>query len=144
MHTFKDAIGEEWAIELCTTTCIALKDACGVNLLELDSESMAKLIGDDAALVDVISFCCTGQIVRRKLSEHDFARRLIGDALEAAVDALVGELVFISRPKKRPVIVAAWKQATEATDRLYQHAETLINSERTQQELDKIVQQLGT
>ena len=145
MHTFKDAIGEEWAITLDTVLCRQILKSCGVNLLELDPQSMAVLIGDDATLVDVISLCCTDQILRRKLDERGFAQRLVGDALDDAVNALMGELVFICRPaEKRAVLQAAWKRATEATDRLYKHAEELINSEQTQRELDKVVQQLGT
>lgn len=144
MHTFTDAIGEEWAITLDTTLCREIRSATKVDLLALDKDSMASLISDDAMLVDVVSLACTDQIKLRKLDERGFARRLVNDALDNALEALIGELVFICRQaSKRKVMQAAWNKAKQAVEKLNQHATALLESEQMDQELDKLIQQHG-
>lgn len=110
MHTFTDNQGDEWSVSLDTVTLRELKKTCGVDLLALDESSLIAIESDDAKLVDVISFVCTQQIERRQLDEVGFARRLIGDVLESACEALMSELFTICRPARRKVLAAAWEK----------------------------------
>jgi hypothetical protein len=60
MHTFTDAIGEEWAITLDTSIVRRLRSSLGIDLLRIDEQStLETLINDDEKLVDVISELCT-------------------------------------------------------------------------------------
>lgn len=111
MHTFKDAIGEEWAVTLDTAKVRQLREQIGVDLFRIDdANTLEALINDDEKLVDVISVICTSQIEHRKLDASLFAQRMLGDALDNACDALIDELVFISRRNRREVIAAAWNK----------------------------------
>jgi hypothetical protein len=137
MHTFTDAIGEEWAITLDTSIVRRLRASLGIDLLRIDDQAtLETLITDDEKLVDVISELCTDQIRHRKLDEVGFAQRLIGDALDNACDALIDELVFISRRNRREVIAAAWNKTKAFQDVAKEQSLKAINSE----EMDALIQ----
>lgn len=112
MHQFKDSQGEKWEIVLDTTKVRSLREALGIDLFAIDENSaLEALMNDDVVLVDCVSWICTSQIEQRQLSVEEFCGRLTGDALDDACDALIDELVFICRRRKREVIAAAWDKA---------------------------------
>lgn len=128
MHTFKDANGDEWVIELDTTMTRAIRKELGVDLLILDENSISSLTTNDETLVDVIAFICSEQIKRKDLDGSGFARCLIGKALDDACDALVDEVVFISRHHRGTVVAKAWEKTKAAEGLLTEKAIKMIDT----------------
>lgn len=144
MHSFTDNQDHKWSISLDTAKCREVKNELGVDLLAFDDSSMSKLMTDDAALVDVISFVCTEQIRRLDLDARGFAERIVGDVIDDACDALVDELIFISRRNKRAVVKAAWER-TKATGNLQTERVTeLLNSGVIEQAADREFEEMKT
>lgn len=139
MHTFNDAAGEEWSIVLDVTMTRKIRSELGIDLHSFDENTITQLKTNDEALVDVISVICTEQIKKRELDEVGFAKRMIGDVLDFAYEALMSELVFISRHSRREVVAKAWKKVNEAEEQLSSKALEMMDSMPIQQMLDKAV-----
>ena len=147
MQSFKDAEGLDWTIQLDTRLVRDIRSELGVDLLRLDEKSMTLLVEDDEKLVDVISFICTGQIEKRELDAVSFAKAVIGGAIDDACDALVAELVFISRRSRGVIVAKAWEKVTEAQDKMTAKAMEVLESGVIEQKIDdalkKMSEQLG-
>lgn len=144
MHTFKDAKGDEWSIELDTSVAREIRKELGVDLLSLDEGTVAKLVSDDEALVDVISFICTEQIKRRELDARGFAGRLVGEAIDDACDALVQEVVFISRRSRKQVVAKAWEKIKAAEERLMTEGCQVLDSGVIERQTDQAIREMRT
>lgn len=146
MHTFKDAKGDEWSIELDTTMTREIRKELGVDLLSMDQKTAARLIGEDSesieTLVDMLSIICTNQIKRRELDARGFASRLVGDTIDDACEALVQELVFISRRSRKQVVAKAWEKTRQAEKRLTDKAMDLLDSEMLDQKVEEAMAEM--
>ena len=143
MQTFTDRKGDEWRVTLDTAILKSIRKDLGIDLLTLEDSSLSALIADDEKLVDVISFICTDQIRKREMDASSFAAVLVGDAIDNACEALVGELVFISRSSRRAVVQKAWEKATAAVSKLNQEAVKMMDSPEMENQLNEIVGQFG-
>ena len=117
MQVFKDAEGVEWGISLNVDAIRKVREQCQVDLHKLDESSLQALIEDDEKLVDVLHEVLKSQAEKRDLDATGFASRLIGPAIDRAADALMEELVFISRSGKAQILGALW-QKIKAADEL--------------------------
>lgn len=148
MQTFTDAKGNEWHIELDTMAVREIRKETGVDLLKLDEDSLTALISDDEKLVDVISLICTDQIRRKEMDARSFARCLVGDAIDAACNALIDEVVFISRHAQRRVVAAAWGKTKAAQEMMSEEMLSILNSgaveKKVTQAMAEFREQLGT
>lgn len=148
MHTFTDNAGDEWAITLDTTSLREIRKELGLDLLLNDETVLQKLLADDETLVDLISFICTEQIERKEMTARDFARVLVGDAIDAACDALVQELVFISRRQRKTILQAAWDKIktieAQQTETAIQYLDSGIIEKEMEKAFQKATEQPGT
>lgn len=146
MHTFKDAKGDEWVIELDIAITRDIRKQLGVDLLTLDKDTIAKLTGEDSEsiekLVDVISLICTEQIKRKDMDARGFASRLNGDVLDDAWDALKEELVFISRRNRKEVVAKALEKTREMEDRVTAKRLEWLESGMVEQKMDQLIQEV--
>lgn len=146
MHTFKDAKGDEWVIELDIAITRDIRKQLGVDLLTLDKDTIAKLTGEDSEsiekLVDVISLICTEQIKRKDMDARGFASRLNGDVLDDAWDALKEELVFISRRNRKEVVAKALEKTKEMEDRVTAKRLEWLESGMVEQKMDQLIQEV--
>jgi len=142
MHTFTDADGKKWTIQLDTRMTRAIRSEIGVDLLNLDEKTIADLTQNDEILVDVISFICTDQIKRREMSEVDFARCIIGDVIDDASDALINELVFITRRNRRVIMKKAWEKTKAAEKKMTDHAMMILDSGIVEEKVEEAIQEM--
>lgn len=139
MHLFKDHTGEEWEVSLNIAVTKSIRETLGIDLHDLDKETMADITTKPETLVDIISLVCTPQIKDRGLDEFGFAERLIGDAIDSAYDALVKELVFISRHSQREIVAKAWQKVKQAERKVVAAQIKMIDSPETDLKIEKMI-----
>ena len=104
-NQFADKHGEQWALCLDVGLCREVRNEHGVDLANwIDGKAAEQLYRSDEKLVDVLWTLCLSQAERRELSEVDFARRLNGDVLAAALTAIEGAVLGFTRPDRRELI----------------------------------------
>ena len=114
MKSFTDNRGEAWDIELNIGAAIRIKSRLEIDVENLvkfgpgnqpeDVSTLEKIASDSILLFNIIYTLCENQVKERKLTQEDFAARFDGNAIEAATDALLDEIVNFSRPAKRKVL----------------------------------------
>jgi hypothetical protein len=130
MHTFADNLGRTWYVAINVTTVKRVRAALGVDIYQLVDDGMqelGKLVADPVRLADVLYVLCQEDAEAKQISDEDFGRALGGDAITAAAEAFVEELVDFfpderSRTALRKVIAAGRQVRTKLLD----HAETML------------------
>lgn len=130
MHTFADNLGRMWYVAVNVATIRRVRAALNIDLYQLCDDGMqalGKLVADPVRLADVLYVLCQEDAREKRVSDEDFGRALGGDAIQAAAEALVEELVDFfpderSRAALRRVIAAGRQVRTKLLD----HAETML------------------
>ena len=105
MPKFKDKNGIDWTVEINIGTIKAVRSDCEVDLLgATDGKLIEKLLGDMVLFVDVLYVICREQCENQNVSDEDFGRGLLGDALENATIAFLEALTNFF-PKDRRVLI---------------------------------------
>ena len=116
MRTFKDSENREWTIALNVTAVKRVRDLCeGFNLAQIKPELLNKLADDPVLFCDVLYVLCKPQADEHEITDEQFGSALNGDAIYAATNALMEELVDFTRsPAQRKF----WKKALERSQEL--------------------------
>lgn len=122
MKDFKDAKDTNWDITVNVGTAKAVKDLTGVNLFDLYASEAQKVFSDPCLLVNVIYVLCKKQAENRKISDVEFGERMIGDALEAASNALLLEVADFFPSGRRQVLKKMFEQSQTAAKQMEQDA----------------------
>lgn len=96
MRLFCDRMGREWAINANGATMAAVQTAANVNLFEIFNDNAAllsKLTTDMRMLGMVLWVFVRQQAVAKSIDAEQFAEGLGGEALDAAMRALVDEVL---------------------------------------------------
>ena len=99
MPSFTDNAGAEWSISLDGFTLGELRDAKKIDLADPAGLDYARCERDPATLVACLAVICADDRKRLNLSERDFAKRLTGEALEKAWEALWGAAKVFFPPR---------------------------------------------
>ena len=97
MSTFKDNSGREWSVNLDGPTIREVRKL-GIDLAAVDGSASEKLRDDPVLLVDSLWVICRAQAQAVRVTDSDFGKSLVGDAIEFATEALIDFSVF---PKNR-------------------------------------------
>lgn len=144
MHKFKDVNGDEWSLHLDVTVVRQIRSELGVDLHAMDEGTITSLTADDEKLVDVLSVVCQEQIKKRELDAKGFASCLLGDVLDDACDALVNELVFISRRSRSAVVAKAWEKTKAAENLMTEKAMQMLESGVVEEKVNAMLQEMET
>jgi len=98
---FKDEKGDAWDLALNIGVARGLKESYDFDVFSLSEEAVLSAFVDPAALADAIKFILQDQIDRKDLSDLDFFRRLTGDVIDAAGEALLRAIVNFSPKMQR-------------------------------------------
>lgn len=111
MRTFADTTGRAWQLALTIGAVKRVQGLLpGVNLADLtagDPPLITRLDTDPIFLADVVYALVKPQADTAGLTDEQFAALMGGDALNAAREALKGELVDFFRSLRRPDVVQA-------------------------------------
>ena len=133
MHTFADKLGRTWYVDVNVTTIRRVRAALDVDLYLLVDDKMqalGALVSDPCRLADVLYVLCKDDADTKNISDEDFGRALAGDAIRAAAEAFVEELIDFfpderSRAALRRVIAAGRQVRTKLLDQAETMLETL-------------------
>lgn len=144
MKTFKDADGREWTITVDIGALRRIRDLTKVDLVELIGNNLAlALDADPVLLVDVLWAAVKPQAEQRKISDEEFGCSLRGEALDAALAALLEDLVDFFPERKRAMLrrALAWvkKTQTEALGIVGSFLDDPAAMEKKQQELMELL-----
>jgi hypothetical protein len=109
MHTFADNKSRTWALSLDVASLKRVRDMLGVDLrfAAFGGPLLLRLADDAELLVNVLYVLCKDQADTRGVSDEDFGRGLVGEAIAAATNALVMALADFMPPARRRVVLAA-------------------------------------
>lgn len=120
MHSFHDSAGRVWPVELTVGSAKRIFAECGVDLISsavgddvesVVTSSLDALVRQPYLLADVLWSFCSVQARRDHVSREDFLEKLDADAIQNAADAVIGEVILFSRPAKRKIMTALFRNA---------------------------------
>lgn len=125
---FNDADGQEWTVCISTPDLKRVRKVLGIDLLKLGGEVFKRLLDETELLVDVVSVLLTPDIEKRGLDAEGFARKLRGDALDGATQAVLESLIDFFPKGRREAMRAALQKTRDLLEKTEGHALTLIQS----------------
>jgi hypothetical protein len=126
MKTFRTTDGLEWQIAVNVATVKRVRDLAGVDLLAVvdDAGPLQAIFGDHVKFSEVLCAAVRPQLADRDMGDDEFFATIDGAVIEAAAEALIGEIVdFFQEPRKGLLKKALAK---------YQEALAKVNSRTTQ------------
>lgn len=139
MKPFKDTEGTEWLVKIDVATIKRVRDTADVDLLSIGENPTlhAQLQNDPIFLVDLLYVVCRPQADERGITDVQFGERMAGDAIDAAVEAFLVELVNFFPKVKRAPLEKAVEKAAAAQRIAMARATTEIDSLDVQKLLDE-------
>lgn len=119
MHKFPDNTGQEWPIEIDGLAVKRVRTLLGFDLMtivENEGRTLLELLDDPIMLGDVVYCLLQPQLDKAGISDEQFGPRLKGDALDAAWEAVLLELIdFFPKGRRRLLLTAALQAGLVAT-----------------------------
>jgi hypothetical protein len=116
MKTFVDATGKTWTVTINTNAIKRAKETSGVSLVDIvNGDLYGRLLLDPVLVCDVAYGVCKPEADARKFTREDFNAALVGDAIAAARDAILEDLVdFFPNPVRDKIKKALARDGGEA------------------------------
>ena len=100
MSKFTDQMGESWTVEFDGLLLDDIANATGVDLADLSGGGLVEVEQDAKKLVRVLCVICADEISNRGKSNRDFAKRIVGETIEKATEAIVSAAGNFFPPKQ--------------------------------------------
>jgi hypothetical protein len=100
MAAFTDAEGRNWSIVVTLATIDRIKSALGVDLLA-DPGAIGELGQDIRLCCNALYLCCEAQAKEAGITDEDFGRGMLGDAIENGTTAFLEALVDFFPSRRR-------------------------------------------
>jgi hypothetical protein len=100
MRTFVDSTGRTWTVTINTNAIKRAKETSGVSLVDIvNGDLYGRMLLDPVLVCDIAYGVCKPEADGRKFTREDFNAALVGDAIAAARDAILEDLVdFFPNP----------------------------------------------
>lgn len=144
MKSFTDNAGRTWMLSVNVAAIKRVRALCGVDLnsiveMDVNGEPNTKLLerlsSDPVLLVDVLYAVCKPEADSKGVSDIAFGEAMAGDAIEAATNALLDEVIDFFPEAKRK----AFQKILSATRRFEAIAkkrmETILADEKFEEKL---------
>lgn len=129
MARFKDNAGREWSLSLNVNILKQVRSELEVDLLDLAHGAVLdRLANDPALLVDVLYLIAKPQAERASVTAEQFGEAMVGDALDAASEALIEALVEFLPSKKRGLLRKLMEKVKGAEQSLMDQLEREIDN----------------
>lgn len=151
MKSFTDNTGRSWVIQVTVGTIKRVRALCNVDLANIISlepgmtpkiDLLEQLASDPVLLVDVLYAICKEEADNRNVSDEDFGRAMVGDAIELATAALLDEVIDFFPETKRRI----FRKILDATRRFEIKTKTalseLLNDPALDDKIDEALEQL--
>jgi hypothetical protein len=139
MKLFKDSLGREWKLDGNFTSYGRVRDYTGVKLYDIATENRESLVQltDPLTLGKVLWAMVEPQAEEAGITPEEFGEGFSGDAVTAAYDALIDEMVFFCHPRQRKLLEMALKKLRAVEERAEETVGEKI--EEFGQEIDKAI-----
>jgi hypothetical protein len=132
MPVFKTGT-KEWQVTLDAPTIRSVRKECELNLAALDGAAFDALDKDPCLLVDVLWVICRSQA--NGMSDADFGRSLVGDAIADATKALTDAWLDFFPPEKRSLLASLVQKQAAVTTKGIALAMAKINDPNLEEKL---------
>lgn len=124
MPVFKDAGGREWVVSIDVNALRRVRDRLGLNLTDLvGGETLDRVTKDPVLLVDILYVLCESAAKAADVDAEAFASELRGDALDAAVTAMLESLADFFPSRRGRLLRQIIERGRRIEDRLLAEAE---------------------
>lgn len=142
MHRFTDAAGRDWLLTVNVNTVKRVREALGLNLLEvLGGDVLERLAADPILLVDTLYVICQPQAKERGLSDEQFGEAMAGESIGQAAAALVEALLDFFQPAQRQLLGKLWAKIQQAEGRATAAALTNLERPEIDEAIERVIQQ---
>lgn len=131
MAAFKDNAGRAWELRITPAGIRRTKTLVDVNLgtlLANQMQPLSELVSDPIALIDVVYCLCKPQADAIGVTDEQFGEGLVGDGLEAAVDAFLEALSDFFPSRQGRVLKTLFRKMREEQTTLAMELEKQIES----------------
>ena len=146
MRQFKDNAGRTWTVDINVATLKRVRGLTGVDLMQvIEGTLIEKLIRDPVLLCDVVYAVCKPEADAAipRVSDEEFGKSMAGDAIEAATQAVLDELIsFCPSPRDRANLGRVLQATNRVLDKARDLTEKRIQTLTSESELDKLVNRL--
>ena len=141
VSSWKDRDGRAWSTSISVTTIARVREATGVNLLEIvEGKLLPQFLDDPLLLVEVLYVVSKPQIDERNVSKDAFGDLFVGDVTIDAVNALVQGLLDFFPSGRREMIQRLWQATERAQNEAVKMATSKLNSPLVEQALTGAIQ----
>ena len=134
---WKDRDGRKWSTLISVTTIARVKEATGVNLLDIvEGKLLPRFLDDPLLLVDVLYVVSKSQADERSVSKDAFGDLFVGDVTVDAMQALVQGLLDFFPSDRRAMIGRLWKATERAQSEAVKMAADKLDSPLIEQALE--------
>lgn len=118
MSKFKDTQNREWIVTLADAPSILkIRAECDADFLKGEPvETFKRLENDPFLLCAVLYILCEKQMYDRKMTQQDFYLGVMGDAIEAASDALTTAIIDFFPQRKRELLQTVASKSRKIND----------------------------
>ena len=108
MKTFKDNQGRKWTVTINVSAIKRVRAELDMDLLEaIEGKLLERMVGDPILLCDILYVLVKPEADEKGITDEDFGRAMAGDAIDAACQAFIGELVDFFPKGRREVLTEA-------------------------------------
>ncbi len=155
VSSWKDRDDRTWSTSISVTTIARVKEATGVNLLDIvEGKLLPQFLDDPLLLVEVLYVVSKPQIDERSISKDAFGDLFVGDVTVDAVNALVQGLLDFFPSGRREMIQRLWQATERAQNEAVKMATSKLNSplveralsgaiKKASDEIDQQLEQFG-
>jgi hypothetical protein len=117
MKTFVDSSGRTWTVTINTNAIKRAKETSGVSLVDIvNGDLYGRMLLDPVLVCDIAYGVCEPEAKARKFTREDFNAALVGDAIAAAREAILEDLVdFFPNPVRDKIKNALARDGGEET-----------------------------
>ena len=147
MRQFKDnfgGAGRTWTVDINVATLKRVRGLTGVDLMQvIEGTLIEKFIRDPVLLCDVVYAICKPEADAAKISDEEFGKAMAGDAIEAATQAVLDELIsFCPSPRDRANLGRVLQATNRVLDKARDLTEKRIETLTSEGELDRLVNRM--
>ena len=146
MRQFKDNAGRTWTVDINVATLKRVRGLTGVDLMQvIEGTLIEKLIRDPVLLCDVVYAVCKPEAdaATPRVSDEEFGKSMAGDAIEAATQAVLDELIsFCPSPRDRANLGRVLQATNRVLDKARDLTEKRIQTLTSESELDRLVNRM--
>ena len=145
MRSFIDLAKRKWVVEVTVSTVERVRALTEVDLLTIDvSDLAARLVSDPVLLCNVLYSVCKPQADKEDVTDEEFGTGLGGDALDEAVEALLGAMLDFFPQRRRTVFETALEKMRRLETVAHETVMARIQETDFEAELIRQIQQTET